>query len=471
MRKLFLLTAILAISICSVSAANDVIRVSTVNGYINEGSPAQTLAGSRGGLEIQLRKGGTATRWAFLSFPLDEIKADAQNVTLNIFLTSPLIQQPDLDPLKANLLLHGITGYEVTDNLNWNNKTEPTAENETYIGKVSLANSQKGKYLKFDVTDFVKSQKAAGKSVANFRMVLDGAASSITVVYVRGYKENTANNYPPVLIQDEEEKDSSITAQGVNGFIQQASGDAAISLNANQYIYLRNHAGAYNRLGFITFPLNSIDGRSTINNKIVLKIFVPGDKNSEDTFAGSVVSLFGIENYQISATSTWKLYDGIADKQETLFGTTYTMSEESKDTYLEFDVTDFVKAKKRAGATSVQFRLSAVGSPATAGNVYLMGENADNLAIYNTTPPVLDQTFDSFSVSVSAEKDNECPVYPTVTSDILNVNATGQISIYSMAGNLIKQVTAENGQISVASLSNGTYLLKINNRIVKFVKK
>lgn len=469
MRNLSLLFLSWVVCICGASAASKEIKVSTLNGYINEGNKALSISGSSAN-EIQLRKGGGATRWGYLSFPLDEVDANAKNISLNVFLTHPLANQPDLDPLKANLLMYGITGYDIDNTITWNSKTEPTNDNESYIGKVALSNDLKGKYLKFDVTEFVKKQKAEGKTTANFRMQLDGAATAITVVYIRAHKEGSSLKFPPMLIQDEESKESSITAKGLNGFVQQASGDAKVSLDASQYIYLRKSNG-FARAGFVTFPMDYIVGENAINSEVILKIWVPESKNTAADFANSTVSLLGINNYEMTDASTWNTYAGIAEKDEVAFDQTYTLSDADKNTYLTWDVTAFVKAKKQAGAKQVQFRLTLDGSASNTGTLYLMGEQSANTTIYNTTPPALDQTIKAPVSILPTEKDNELFIFPTATSDILNVNTTGQIDLYSIAGQLIQQTKADNGQINVSTLANGIYLIKADNKTAKFIKK
>lgn len=63
-------------------------------------------------------------------------------------------------------------------------------------------------------------------------------------------------------------------------------------------------------------------------------------------------------------------------------------------------------------------------------------------------------------------------VYPNPvehTLQIAGVEAETQLQVYNLAGELIVQCQGE--QVEVTSLEKGTYILRVNNQYVKFIKK
>ena len=66
---------------------------------------------------------------------------------------------------------------------------------------------------------------------------------------------------------------------------------------------------------------------------------------------------------------------------------------------------------------------------------------------------------------------NSIKVYPNPTHDVLYIDKdeVSQYRIYNLDGQCI--MNGEGNQISVSSLSAGTYLLQINTKIIKFIKQ
>ena len=63
-------------------------------------------------------------------------------------------------------------------------------------------------------------------------------------------------------------------------------------------------------------------------------------------------------------------------------------------------------------------------------------------------------------------------VYPNPVSSTLNIQGvddTASLSVYSLSGKCVLQETGT--EIDVTSLHQGTYILRINNNYVKFIKK
>lgn len=63
-------------------------------------------------------------------------------------------------------------------------------------------------------------------------------------------------------------------------------------------------------------------------------------------------------------------------------------------------------------------------------------------------------------------------VFPNPVSNTLNIQGveeTASLSVYSLSGKCVLQETGT--EIDVTSLHQGTYILRINNQYVKFIKK
>lgn len=72
-------------------------------------------------------------------------------------------------------------------------------------------------------------------------------------------------------------------------------------------------------------------------------------------------------------------------------------------------------------------------------------------------------------------KSSDVSVYPNPASDfisIINASKNSEILIYDLTGKLIsKSILNDDGKINIQPLKIGTYIIKINNQSLKFVKK
>ncbi|MDR2963922.1 MAG: T9SS type A sorting domain-containing protein [Bacteroidales bacterium] len=74
---------------------------------------------------------------------------------------------------------------------------------------------------------------------------------------------------------------------------------------------------------------------------------------------------------------------------------------------------------------------------------------------------------------ISTAKQEKVAVYPTITSNILNIISTenAAYSIHTPSGAVAQQGSVTGGTISVATLPAGVYVLTVNGRSARFVKK
>lgn len=89
---------------------------------------------------------------------------------------------------------------------------------------------------------------------------------------------------------------------------------------------------------------------------------------------------------------------------------------------------------------------------------------ADKYAIFFTNFRIAN---DEVSIAEVSENDNNVSVYPNPANNVLNVNATSNISsveVYTIAGQKVAGFTADGMQtvVNTSNLSNGMYIIKIN---------
>ena len=58
-----------------------------------------------------------------------------------------------------------------------------------------------------------------------------------------------------------------------------------------------------------------------------------------------------------------------------------------------------------------------------------------------------------------------------VATSVINVPENGEFVIYSYAGSAVKSGVVSNGSISVSDLAVGNYIVSVNGKSARFVKK
>lgn len=106
---------------------------------------------------------------------------------------------------------------------------------------------------------------------------------------------------------------------------------------------------------------------------------------------------------------------------------------------------------------------------------YAITANGNQLTVTNSDGNYA--TFNKSALAVADINKTVYKVYPTPTSDVLNIENIKEktlIKIIDSTGKLIKEVTADNTktqQINIKELSSGIYYININNKIEKIIKK
>lgn len=96
-------------------------------------------------------------------------------------------------------------------------------------------------------------------------------------------------------------------------------------------------------------------------------------------------------------------------------------------------------------------------------NVYEAGEEAKVASVTISGA--------EFNVATSVKENKALSVYPTVATSVINVPENGEFTIYSLAGSSVKSGVVSNGTVSVADLAAGNYVISVNGKNARFIKK
>nr|WP_321405563.1 T9SS type A sorting domain-containing protein [uncultured Carboxylicivirga sp.] len=132
---------------------------------------------------------------------------------------------------------------------------------------------------------------------------------------------------------------------------------------------------------------------------------------------------------------------------------------------------------KHSDGSSTEFEINNLKSIVFTNNNLLFNktEGASNYySIFYTQQLFFDA---STAVDKNLSLTDAISVYPNPASSSINVQMNevteGKISVYSITGELIKRNDIEglNTAIDISSLTNGIYLLQVNNQTIKFIKQ
>ena len=96
-----------------------------------------------------------------------------------------------------------------------------------------------------------------------------------------------------------------------------------------------------------------------------------------------------------------------------------------------------------------------------------------NVYIKGSSDKIADVTFSGavFVPTTSVKENKALSVYPTVATSVVNVPENGEFTIYSLAGSSVKSGVVSNGSVSVADLAAGNYVISVNGKNARFIKK
>jgi len=234
----------------------------------------------------------------------------------------------------------------------------------------------------------------------------------------------------------------------------------------------------YTRWGYLQLPLEKIVADAS---KIEFKVYLTGEKLATKTGDGSLnptsytsddldgkglkLSL-NLMNYTFDSNLTWdsRIIPDVTN--ETHIGDV-EIDNSHKDTYLVWDVTDVVKARKAAGDNHIYLRLETKDATEMLRIRQVKVTTSETGSYY----PRLIQTRTA-EVGIIDTKADELAIYPTIVTTQITIADGIRAMIYNMQGKLLIDRTIDNNVIDVSDLDNGLYILKNDKgAIAKFIKK
>lgn len=256
-----------------------------------------------------------------------------------------------------------------------------------------------------------------------------------------------------------------------NGFLNASGSDKTLDdmNNSNWNMEVKNY-GSYSRWGYLNFPLEKIvDSSKGISMALYLtgeKLGTPGNLNSytSDDLGDGVTLEFYACKYDYDGSVSWSTKVEPTADNEVLLGS-IVCTNDSKDTFLSIDVTDYVKTVKSEGKEYLNVRLAVKDK----ANITLRFRQVRGDVTGDYFPRLL-QVREEEGSSIEDLSMSKDLIYPTYVNDELFVNTNGKVLIYDMLGNLVCVEKANDNRVSVSSLSAGNYILKADGIVARFIK-
>jgi hypothetical protein len=88
-----------------------------------------------------------------------------------------------------------------------------------------------------------------------------------------------------------------------------------------------------------------------------------------------------------------------------------------------------------------------------------------NLTTGNGVVHVIDAVILPNLLSINSLNKTSISVYPNPSSDVINFSTSinGKFTISSIYGSIVKEGNLKNGKINITDISNGTYIVTVNN--------
>jgi hypothetical protein len=177
-----------AVASSSATVTVDTLLPAVADAYVRDGSTANTNFGNATSLEVRTSGAGN-NRWTYLRFDTTGLTSIG-SARLRLFGS---LSATALMSLKTAVYgAPNTTWGEPT--LTWNNKP---ASGSTALASVTMANSTAGRWYEWDITSYVRQEKAAGRHVIT--LVLKNTTSSVSNATFSS-KEAGAANAPRLAV-------------------------------------------------------------------------------------------------------------------------------------------------------------------------------------------------------------------------------------------------------------------------------
>lgn len=233
----------------------------------------------------------------------------------------------------------------------------------------------------------------------------------------------------------------------------------------------------FTRWGFVEIPLAKADLNAV---KTEFRIYLTGErlatKNADQTLnvnsytsddltdKGLKLSLYAL-NYTFDKELTWETRTTPDGTNEIWVGD-LAVDNNSKDTYLVWDVTELVKTRKNAGDTHIRFRLTTKDATQMLRIRQVKITTGETGSYF---PRLVQERISTGIFDVNAPAG--LTVLPTIATDYIRISDGTHAQILNLQGQLIKNVVVENGLLDVSGFNSGIYLVKTEAGVGRFIKK
>jgi hypothetical protein len=356
--------------------SGDVTVQTDTDTYARDGSYADTNFGSAQRLEVKRVNAPGYTRETYLNFQIFGVSSPDR---INSAVVRLFGRKLDNVVTSVPVGLHGVSSVNWNESLlTWNNKPAAAA---TPLDTASVA-STAGQWYEFDVTDYLKQQKAAGVSRVSFAV----KAQTVSEGWVGFNSEEFSSNAPELFVHQDgtpppppppPPPTTPVTLRSpADAYVRDGSYSGTNFGQAGELQVKNVDAPGWSREGYLKFDLSTVGSSDRIASAQV-RLF--GRKL--DTITPSTdVTLSGLSPQGwTESTLTWNNRPvaqwALATQRVAGAGQWYT-----------FNVTQYLRDEKAAGATFVAFGLKAIFT-----NEGWVGFNSDE-ATANRPELVVNQT-------------------------------------------------------------------------------
>lgn len=225
--------------------------------------------------------------------------------------------------------------------------------------------------------------------------------------------------------------------------------NTTISNATSNTLQVKTYTDRYSRESFLTFDISNIN---PLNKQIIFRTyFYKIDYTKKELAFQDVHSIELSGNTTGYADITW---ESRPSNLEAIATESVYVNE--LNSYINWDITDWIQEKKAEGATEVTFCIKAV-------------KGIDLLSFYSSNysklhPQILLVANNPSSIS-EIEENEKINIYPNPIVDKLHIEATSPIDflqIFSSTGQKVYEMSNPESDVDVSSLSSGIYIAYFN---------
>jgi subtilisin family serine protease len=311
----------------TVASGTTVTLAPAADAYVRDGTYAGTNFGTATTVVVKNSASAGTNRISYVRFPLTSVNGTVNSAKLRLYGSRPA----------ATTVTD--SAYAVSSNswtetgITWNNKPAVGAKQGTGIVITTTAG-----YQEWDVTSFVKSQKAAGATAVSLAVQMDAPVTDSPDTF---NSREAASNRPQLVVNAATGQPTTVNLSAAadayvrDGTYAPTNFGTATALQVKTTSAVNN-----NRTSFLRFALTGV-GASVTSAKLRLY----GNRAAATTATDSA---FAVSSNSWTETGiTWNNQPALGAKQ----GASVTIGTTAQ--YYEWDVTAFVQAQKAAGVTSV----------------------------------------------------------------------------------------------------------------------